>query len=76
MNAGLRTINRGPGWHALLLLLCAIGMIVAALLSGCVIAVSGLEEPVCLDVETVGGGVERQCLPPDCDDRCYANGRE
>lgn len=33
---------------------------------------SGLEPAQCHDVETVGGGVERQCVPPDCDASCYA----
>lgn len=34
---------------------------------------TGPEAPACHDVNTVGGGVERQCLPPDCDDSCYAS---
>ncbi len=34
---------------------------------------SGLEPAECRDVNTVGGGVERQCVPPDCDDSCYAS---
>lgn len=34
---------------------------------------SGLEPAECRDVETVGPSVERQCVPPDCDDSCWAS---
>lgn len=45
-------------------------MVATVLITFCT---TGPEPCTAQDVNTVGGGVERQCVPPDCDDSCWAS---